>query len=310
VTGVSIAGVWTETLKGVSLELAGGLAVVLGEASDGTASLVDLCAGVSRPRRGRLRVGSTAPYASPGLRRNIASLLADERGAAPGDVRSWAAALAAQHGSSAEPALEGLRFPLGRTLVSLSNAERRELACALSLIHPAPVLTVLHDPLAACAPAAKQALIERLAERALQSTVLVTTPSLSDARLLGGTSYRLDRGLLSEAPQGAWPGTLTPGLDVWLWVEADAPRALVSALAEHPDVCELTYDEQRGRLLLRGPDLERLCVAVARAAVETRVDLRLLRTSAEDLSSARAAATGEAAAYASARAHARFGGEA
>ena len=308
---LSLDRVWTDTLKGVSLELAGGLAVVIGEASDGTASLVELCAGVASPRRGRVRVASAAPHASPGLRRSIASLLADESGAAPGDVRSWAAALAALTGWSVEGALDSLRFPLDRALSSLSNADRRELACALALAHPAPALFVLHDPLAACAPAARSALIERLAELARQIPVLVTTPSLSEARLLGGSSYRLDRGLLSEAPRGAWPGTSTPGLDVWLCVEADSPRALVSALAEHPDVHELTYDEQRGgRLLLRGPDLERLCTAVARAAVDARVDLRLLRTSAEDLTSARAAANGEAAAYAAARARARFGGEA
>lgn len=309
-TGLSLDRVWTGTLAGVSLELAGGLAVILGDASDGTASLVELCAGVSGPRRGRVRVGSVAPHASPALRRSIASLLADESGAGPGDVRSWAAALAALVGSSVERVLDGLSFPADRALCRLSNAERRELACALALAHPAPALVVLHDPLAACAPATRPALVDRLAELSRTSPVLVTTPSLADARLLGGVSYRLDRGLLSEAARSAWPGSSSPGLDVWLWVEADAPRKLVAALAEQSDVSELDFDEPRGgRLLLRGSDLERLCTAVARAAVGAGVELRLLRAAAEDLAALRAAATGEAAAHAAALARARLGGE-
>jgi ABC-type thiamine transport system ATPase subunit len=309
VTTLSLAGVWCDPLKGVSLELAAGSVVILGDASDGSAALVELCAGVRAPRRGRVRLGTAAPSASPELRRNIASLLADETSPAAGDVRGWVNALSALSGLSVEAALDGLRFPLERPLRSLSNAERRELACAVALAHPTPALLVLHDPLSACAPGAKQALLQRLAERARSCPVLVTTPSLEDARQLGGSTYFLDRGLLSEVPRGAWPGALTPGLDVWLCVEAQEPRALVSALAREPEVHELDYDERRGGLLqLRGSDLEQLCRAVARAAVSARVEVRSLRARAEDLTSARAAATGMAhAAYVAGRA--RAGGQ-
>jgi ABC-2 type transport system ATP-binding protein len=307
VSGLSLERVWSETLQGVSLELEVGTVVVIGEASDGTAALAELCAGVRAPRRGRVRLGSAAPSASPELRRSIASLLADESNAGAGDVRSWAQAVAARSGFSAEAGLGGLRFPLERKLASLSNAERRELACVVALAHPAPALLVLHDPFSACAPGARQALLRRLAELAGTCPVLVTTPSFEDARQLGGATFFLDRGLLSQVPRGSLPGALTPGLDVWLCVEASDPRALASALAPHPDVRELDFDESRGgRLLLRGVDLERLCVAVAQAAVGARVDIHLLRALAEDLATARAAATGTAhAAYAAARQRAR-----
>lgn len=302
-SGLSLDQVWSEALKGVSLELASGLLVVVGDSSDGSASLVALCAGVSRPRRGRVRLGDSAPHASPRLRRSIASLLADESAPAAGNARGWVAGLGALLGSSLEPALEGVRFPLDRPLVELSNAERRQLACALALQHPAPLATVLHDPLSACAPEARQDTIARLQERSRHSPVLVTTPSFSDARLLGGSCHVLDRGLLGESAGGAWPSSA--GLDVWVCVEADTPRALLAALAQHPDVHELCFEEPRaGRLLLRGPDLERLCSAVARAAVEARVNLRSLRAEALDLAATRAAASGAAAAYAAARARA------
>jgi hypothetical protein len=117
---------------------------------------------------------------------------------------------------------------------------------------------------------------------------------------------------LLDAKAGTWPGSLTPGLPVWLTVEADAPRALLAALAEHPDVLELRYDETgAGRVLLRGSDLERLATAIGRAAVATGVEVRSLRPASEDLDAARAAATGmnEAAgvAYRAARARGRAG---
>jgi ABC-type transport system involved in cytochrome c biogenesis ATPase subunit len=305
VSGLTFNRVWTDTLKGVSLELSSGLLVIVGDASDGSASLVELCAGVSRPRRGQVRLDDAAPHGSPRLRRGIASLLAHEATPAAGSVRGWVRGLAALLGSSLEAELPRLGLPLDRPLVELSNAERRQLACALALAHPAPRLTVLHDPLSACAPDTRQHVIGRLLERSRQGPVLVTTPSHMDARLLGGSSHVLDRGLLSEAAGGAWPDSSSPGLDIWMYVEADAPRALVAALAQQPDVHELSYDEPRGgRLLLRGPDLERLCNAVARAAVSGRVNVRTLRAAAEDLAATRAAASGAAAAYAAARARA------
>ena len=307
-SGLSLDRVWSETLKGVSLELGSGLLVIVGDPSDGSASLVELCVGVSRPRRGRVRLGDAAPYASPRLRRGIASLLADESPPAAGDARSWVAGLGALLGSSLEPALQSLRFPLDRPLVELSNAERRQLACALALAHPAPLATVLHDPLSACAPEARPSVVEQLLERSRHGPVLVTTPSFADARLLSGRCQVLDRGLLDESAGGAWPSSAHTGLDVWVYVEADSPRALLAALAQNPEVHELCYEEPRaGRLLLRGPDLERLCTAVARAAVDARVNLRSLRAETLDLAATRAAASGAAAAYAAARARAGGG---
>jgi energy-coupling factor transporter ATP-binding protein EcfA2 len=304
-----LEGLWGAYLKDVSLRLDPGLSVVIGDESDGTAELVEACAGVRVLRRGRLRLDGLEPGTSPACRRRIASLLADERDAPCGDVRAWLRAPAEALGVSAQALLEGCSVRPERALVSLSAAEWRELACAVALAHPDPALVVLHEPLAAGAPGDSTRLLGRIAELARRSVVLITTGSLDAARALApATTYLLDRGLCSEAPLGAWPGASTPGLETRLWVEADAPRALVAALAQQPDVTEIEYDERSaGRVLLRGPDLERLATAVARAAVSAGVDVRLLRAQAEDLDALRGAATGVAhAAYRAAQSGARF----
>jgi energy-coupling factor transporter ATP-binding protein EcfA2 len=301
--------VWSAPLKDVSLRSSRGLSVVVGAEADGSGELVALCAGTRAPRRGRVTLGGLGPSSSPACRRGIASLLPVEPGGGDGDVRGWLLDLAPLIGIELSAVLAGLALAPDRALASLSGVERRELALAVALAHPEPALVVLHEPLTACAPGQGERVLARLAELGKERPVLVTTASIATARRFGGTTYWLDRGLCGEKPDGAWPGSMTPGLDTWLAVEADAPRGLVSALAQHPDVQELRYDERTGgRVLLRGPDLERLAVAVARAAVSAGVDIRLLRAAAEDLSAARGAASGAidaADAYRAARARGR-----
>jgi hypothetical protein len=305
--------VWSAPLKDVSLRSSRGLSVVFGAEADGSGELVALCAGTRAPRRGRVALGGLQPSSSPACRRGIASLLPDEPGGGGGDsygdVRSWLLELAPLIGIEPPAVLAWSPVAPERTLASLSGAERRALALAVALAHPEPALVVLHEPLTACATGQNERVLARLAELGKERPVLVTTASIATARRLGGTTYLLDRGLCSEKPGGAWPGSMTPGLDAWLAVEADAPRGLVSALAQHPDVQELRYDERRGgRVLPRGPDLERLAVAVARAAVNAGVDIRLLRAPPEDLGAARGAVSGAidaADSYRAARARGR-----
>ena len=301
--------VWSAPLKDVSLRSSRGLSVVVGAQADGSGELVALCAGTRAPRRGRVALGGLGPSSSPTCRRGIASLLSNEPGGGDGDVRGWLLGLAPLIGIELPAVLAWSPVAPGRALASLSGAERRELALAVALAHPEPALVVLHEPLTACATGQKERVLARLAELGKERPVLVTTASIETARRLGGTTYLLDRGLCSAKPEGAWPGSMTPGADAWLAVEADAPRGLVSALAQHPDVQELLYDERRGgRVFLRGQDLERLAVAVARAAVSAGVEIRLLRAPAEDLDAARGAASGAidaADAYRAARARGR-----
>jgi ABC-2 type transport system ATP-binding protein len=299
--------VWSGRLKDVSLRLGAGIHVVIGAESDGTSELVALCAGVREPRRGRVRLDGLEPSSSPACRRRVASLLADEGDLPVGDVRGWLRGTASL-GVSEAAVLEACRVPADRALASLSAAEWRELACAVALTHPDPALVALHEPLAACPAGDAERVLERLAGLAQQSVVLITTSSLAAARYLTpSTTHLLDRGLCSAAPAGAWPGSVSPGLDTRVWVEADTPRALVAALARHADVTEIEFDERSaGRICLRGPDLERLASAVAQAAVSAGVEVRLLQARAEDLDVLRGAETGRAhAAYRAAQSRAR-----
>jgi hypothetical protein len=309
VSELLIERVWSAPLKDVSLRSSRGLSIVVGAEADGSGELVALCAGTRAPRRGRVALGGLGPSSSPACRRGIASLLPDEPGGGDGDVRGWLLDLARLIGIELPAVLAWSPVAPERALASLSGAERRELALAVALAHPEPALVVLHEPLTACVTGQKERVLARLAELGKERPVLVTTASIATARRLGGTTYLLDRGLCSEKPDGAWPGSMTPGVDAWLTVEADAPRELVSALAQHPDVQELRYDERRGgRVFLRGSDLEQLAVAVAHAAVNAGVDIRLLRAPAEDLGAAHGAASGAldaADAYRAARARGR-----
>jgi ABC-type thiamine transport system ATPase subunit len=300
--------VWCAPLKNVSLRLGAGLSVIVGAESDGATELVELCAGVREPRRGRVTLDGARPSASAACRRGIASLLPEEARDVGGDVRGWLAELGALIGFELGAALAWCGVAAERSLSTLSGAERRELALAIALAHPRPSLVVLHEPLAAGAPELRERILGRLVELARECPVLIGTASIADARRVGGATYLLDRGLLDEKAGGAWPGSLTPGLGACLAIEADAPRGLVAALAQHPDVRELSYDERRGgRVLVRGADLGGLALAVARAAVSAGVDIRLLRAQAEDLGAARAAAAGasDADAYRAARSRAR-----
>jgi energy-coupling factor transporter ATP-binding protein EcfA2 len=287
---------WGARLKDVSLQLGLGVSVVIGDETDGTGELVASCAGVRAQRRGRVTLDGIEPGSSPACRRRIASLLADERDAPCGNVQGWLQAPVESLGVSEQAVLETCRVRPDRRLASLSAAEWRELALALALAHPNPALVVLHEPLAACAAGDSSRLLERLAALGRRSVVLVTTSSLAAARsLTASATYLLDRGLCSEAPRVAWPDNVTPGLGPRVSVEADAPRALVAALAQSPDVTEIAYDERSAsRVTLGGPDLERLATAVARAAVSAGVDVHLLRAHADDLETVRAAATGTA----------------
>ena len=291
--------IWSGVLKDVSAELEAGVHVIIGEESDGSGELIELCAGVRAPRRGAIEIDGVSPSGSPACRRSIASLLPVEDAPRGSRVESWLGELGARLGFAPAPVLERARIEPRRTLASLSAGERRRLACHVALSRESPRLVALHEPLSALGPDGRAEAVERIGELGRTSLVLVTTASLADARALGGSTFRLDRGQLAPAPGGAWPGSSAAGLDVWVEVDADAPRALVSALAQHPDVRELAYAESgAGRVRVRGVELERLAEAIARAASSAQVDIRSLRACDDDLEVGRAAATGLAhAAY-------------
>jgi hypothetical protein len=129
--------------------------------------------------------------------------------------------------------------------------------------------------------------------------VIVSTRSVADARRCGGRLLVLERGVLARDASDAWPAAVTPGLRVELWVECDAPRRLLAELATSPEVEQASFDDRAGgHIELCGSDLERLALAVTRAALATRVELRQLRAASPDLGTVHGASAGLAhAAY-------------
>jgi ABC-type thiamine transport system ATPase subunit len=302
VSALELRAVWSPALKNVSALFGPGLHVVVGQDSDGADDLIALCAGVRVPRRGQLLLDGRPPSASPSARRRIASLLPSENPDRRSSVRAWLNEVGQLHGFDAGRSHAELLpdVKLERAVASLSGVELRRLALALALGQPEPLLVALHDPLAAAQGDASDAVLQRILELARQAIVIVTTPSLLDARRLGGGVHVLDRGVLARQAAHAWPGAVTPGLDVWLAVDCDSPRELLAELCKSPDVEQTSYDARRAprRLQLRGPDLARLAIAVSRAAVAARVEIQLLQVAAEDLDSVRGATAGLAnAAY-------------
>lgn len=295
---LTLTAVWSPPLKNFSARLPIGLHVMLGADADGTASLIELCAGVRAPRRGAVALDAEQPSASPRLRRRIASLLSVEELSGRGDVRAWIQDVTLLRGVPAERALElaSVELELTRPVASLSSAERRRLALVVALAAPEPPLAALHEPLAAAGALSRELVLERIGELARSAVVLVTTASVEDARQLGGALYVLERGVLARRHEHAWPSALTPGLEARLWIDADSPRELLAALAQSPDVREADYASER--IQLRGSDLERLALAVSRAAVTTGVQVRRLQTEAPDLETIHGASAGLAhAAY-------------
>ena len=311
VTDLAFDGLWSPPLKNVSALFGVGVHVILGRDSDGTGDLIDLCAGLRLPRRGRLLLDRQAPSSSPSSRQRIASLLPVEDLPSQGSLESWLAELARLQGVGTRAGVQ--RFAPGlemsRPVASLSSTERRQLALAVALGHPAPKLVALHDPLTAVRTDAVEATLERIRELGTTAVVVITTASVMDARRFGGTLYILERGVLVRKVAHAWPGAITPGLEVCLLVDCDSPQELLAALAPLAGIEQASYDTQHGgRLELRGPDLEALALGVSRAAVAARVQIRMLRVAAPDLDVVHGASAGLAhAAYRAAQAGRRSG---
>jgi ABC-type thiamine transport system ATPase subunit len=311
VSQLELERVSSPRLRNVSASFGAGIHVLLGAESDGTAEVIELCAGVRLPQRGKLALDGQVPASSPQTRRHIASLLAVEGWAAEGDVEHWIGHLGALHGFDAAAATRRFcpELALGRSVQSLSGPQRRELALAAALAQPEPHLVALHEPLAAAAASAGAAVLERIRELSERAPVLLATRSVADARRFGGQLRVLERGVLVRESPDAWPQAVTPGLATELTVECDQPRRLLAELAAAPEIERVSFDlRQANSLRVSGSDLERLALAVSRAALAARVELRMLRASTPDLAAVHGASAGLAQAAYRAAQSARRGG--
>jgi ABC-2 type transport system ATP-binding protein len=295
VSTIELVRAFGSRLQGADGSFAPGLNVVLGTPADGTSEIAELCAGMTRPASGAVRIAGKEPWSSPATRARVGALLADEPPAsAPslaravqtalalrGDGRD-AGALLAEHGLAAWGSSRPARAPA---------TIRRHVGLALALTVPSPIAVVLHEPFATGPLADREKTRARLFELAEAGVcVLVLTASPRDAAELGGNTVLCDRGRFVRRPGLPLGVELAPGTPLALRVRSADARRLAAALADHPAVESLELGGDQ--VVLRNKDVSALALAISDTARKLGVELAAIEPILPTLDEARAASAG------------------
>jgi ABC-2 type transport system ATP-binding protein len=295
-----------------------GLHALVGAPSDGTMAIARLVGGIEPPAHGEVVVAGRAPSHHPDLRARIGVSL--ETPCLPsarrvGDLLHRVDTL--RGGGTAIHALSqfGLAHWTGRKLEELSHRDLRALELLIAVSTPDPIALALTEPGADTSSLDRHELRAALSRAADEGAcVIVATASMGDAVELCRTIHILERGNIVRWVPVDDAGALAPGRSVALRVEIDLPRLLVATLADDPAVVGIDWDQQdhRSTLMVRGDDLDRLALAVARAASTSGASVRSIAPIAPGLDEVRAAASGLALAayHAAYRSYAAPSGEA
>jgi ABC-type thiamine transport system ATPase subunit len=275
-------------LRAVSAAFDAKRQVVLGAESDGTNTLLTLAAGFARPARGRVLLNGVAPSESAAIRRQVASLFAEEA-LPPARTVSGALELALRARGDARSAhsvldAAGLAPFAARRPSSLTPRDTRAVALAFALSHPRPALIALHEPLALVGVLSETFIVRSLA-RFDAAIVLCSASRLEDAARLGRIVAALER--------GQWLGAehASPKLaNVTLRVRTPEPRRLAARLSEAPDITAVEW--AGGQVLfVRGTELEKVAHSVVANARAEAIRIDALKQAApalEELAAARA----------------------
>jgi ABC-2 type transport system ATP-binding protein len=276
-------------LANISLRWEAGAHAIVGGRTDGGPLLLELLAGLTKTRAGRLQVLGAAP-SDDAVRRQVAFVPLEP--ALPEAMRVREALSIAASVRKEPPRDEGKRLAtlgieglLERAVRTLSCGEARAVAMAEALTSSTVRVLLLEDPLVAIDPRAAGRVTEALRARARDGcAVVLTTGSMRDAGELADDLVTLRGGSIVGqgacvdviAASGASGAHVTGGarLRVILRDPASA-AAFVAALAREVDVESIERDE--GAVRLRGQDATTLARAAGRAAVEAGVDIAELR---------------------------------
>jgi ABC-2 type transport system ATP-binding protein len=281
-----------------------GLHALVGAPSDGTLVIAKLVGGIEPPAHGEVVVAGRAPSHDPALRARIGVTLETPCLPPARRVRDLLHHVDTLRGGGA--AIDALSsFSLGhwadRRLSELPARDLRALELVIAVSTPNPVALALTEPGVDMSLLDRQMLRTALVQAAeLGACVIVATASMGDAVELCRTIHVLERGNIARWVPSDEAGSLSPGRSVALRVEVDLPRLLVAALADDPDVVGIDWDQQDHRSILsvRGDDLDRLALAVARASSTAGASVRSIAPIAPGLDEVRAATSGLAlAAY-------------
>jgi ABC-type multidrug transport system ATPase subunit len=257
-------------LYGVTGELGPGIHVVLGTPADGADDLAAVCAGMSRPRSGSVKVFGKEPWSSPGTRARIATLLRDEPADSTSSVLLSLRRMLSLRGDAREATqvlsslgLAGLaKMPPDRVPLEV----RRRLQLGLALGHPNAGVLLLVEPFA-LPEQDDEAILGELRRHAEHGAVVVViTASVRDAARVGGDVVLLDRGRFVRRPGEPLARELAPGGVCGLDVVSPDARMLASVLALEPAVHSVDWHARSGRVRVRGSDMDALALAIANAA--------------------------------------------
>lgn len=255
----------------LSLELEPGLHVIVGNVSDGTHDLLQLCSGEVAPTRGHVRIDGAAPHRSPRLRRALGCAYAgtpfEER-----RVRDAMAQRLQLHGSSVTPesALSrfGIEALLDRVPHSLTALELHLVQLALALSLEAPKAVFLSEPLALSVHSDVHVVLSAIHQRAESSIVVCTTASPRTAALLAPGSLLLEAGRLARSVSAPTRPALTPGAPARIRVECAHAELMAEALTRHAAVSSLSWQRGDSFLVVEGAEVEALSRAILALSVE------------------------------------------
>lgn len=283
----------------VTLSFSMGLGVhaIVGRAEDGLESIVPLCAGLARPRSGRVLIDGRDPFGDPALRERVGAMGSAACLPLFGNVRQLF--LRTQRRIEILGAL-GIAAYANRRLAALSPAEARAVELALALASPEPLVLALSEPFANVGDASRAATLDALHGAAASGAcVIVTTTSMADATDLRGRVHLLEQGRIARSLD-ATEAVILPGRGVEFRVETDDPRALAAMLASDEAVLSITWNAERGEstVAVRGIDQARTALSIARAARAAGARIHSITPAAPSLDEVRAASAGLAlAAY-------------
>ena len=288
-------------LASVSLAWEAGVHSLVGARNDGGPLLLELLAGTTRPRAGRVRVLGGSPTDAD-VRRQVAHIPLSP--ALPDALRvGETLALAAELRD--EPALDpagrlallGVEALAERRVPSLSRAEARAVALAEGLTSTRVRVLLVDEPLVTMDPRAAGCLAGVLRARAREGrAIVVCTASARDAGEVADDHTLLREGAVVGAVRSLDElATLSPG-GAWVRLVAHdgaGARAIVGALARAADVTAVESREATVRV--RGRDALALARAIAGSVLEAGIDVIELRLEPPSLDQTRAGIAAPAA---------------
>ncbi|UJR79672.1 ABC transporter ATP-binding protein [Sandaracinus amylolyticus] len=231
-------------LQDVSLQLKPGVWGLLGPNGSGKTTFMRLCAGLSKPSLGQIRVCGDAPFANPEVLRRIglcpeADALYDELTAL-----EFVTAMAELSGYSRKDARDravkaltdfGLDKAMERKMGGYSRGMRQRAKLAQSVVHDPDVL-LLDEPLTGTDPTSRHVILDQVRIRAnAGAVVLFSTHVLVEVEALTEQVLLIARGQLVAQGKVHEIRDLLEEHPHHVRVDCDRPRDLAAAVLASPE---------------------------------------------------------------------------